>query len=173
MKSSTSVLLSALAISSVVDFADAHGRLISPPHRGYIGKLPKFADLVPVNYDDNGLSAGGIGGTKGGKHGVCGDPYSGVRQHETGGTYGLFPVHGSKVVGACYAPGSTVDLQVQLTANHQGYFQFGLCKLNGKHDKETNDCFQTLVQPNGETQWQVPPGNEVFTIQSVLPAGVT
>ncbi|RHY99295.1 hypothetical protein DYB31_011879, partial [Aphanomyces astaci] len=115
----------------------------------------------------------GIGGTKGGKHGVCGDPYSGVRQHETGGTYGLFPVHGSKVVGACYAPGSTVDLQVQLTANHKGYFQFGLCKLNGKHDKETNECFQTLIQPNGDKQWQVPPGNEVFTIQSVLPAGVT
>ncbi|RHZ20073.1 hypothetical protein DYB31_004128 [Aphanomyces astaci] len=173
MKSSTTILLTALAISSVVDFADAHGRLISPPHRGYIGKLPKYAGLVPINYDDNGLSAGGIGGTKGGKHGVCGDPYSGVRQHETGGTYGLFPVHGSKVVGACYAPGSTVDLQVQLTANHKGYFQFGLCKLNGKHDKETNECFQTLIQPNGDKQWQVPPGNEVFTIQSVLPAGVT
>ncbi|KAF0748239.1 hypothetical protein AaE_007419 [Aphanomyces astaci] len=173
MKPTTSILLSALALSSVVDFADAHGRMLSPPHRGHIGRLPKFSGLVPINYSDNGLSAGGIGGTKGGKHGVCGDAYSGVREHETGGTYGRFPIHGSKVVGACYAPGSTVDLEIQLTANHKGYFQFGLCKLSGKDDKETEECFKALAQPSGETQWQVPPGNQVFNMKYVLPSGVT
>ncbi|KAF0713143.1 hypothetical protein As57867_004483, partial [Aphanomyces stellatus] len=108
-----------------------------------------------------------------GKHGVCGDPYNGVREHETGGTYGLFPTLGAKAIGACYKPGQTVDIQVQLTANHMGVFHFELCKLNGKHDKETEECFQTLVQPNGEKEWKVPPGNQVFTIPTTLPAGVT
>ncbi|ETV69628.1 hypothetical protein H257_14650 [Aphanomyces astaci] len=163
----------ALGLAAISNYAHAHGRLIAPPHRGYIGKLAQFAGIVPPDYGDHGLNAGGIAATSGGKFGVCGDSYTGVRQHETGGTYGTFPTNGAKAIGACYAPGSTVDLQVQLTANHKGYFEFGLCKLDMKHDKETNECFQTLAQPNGETQWQVPPGNEVFTIQSVLPAGVT
>ncbi|EQC28840.1 hypothetical protein SDRG_13353 [Saprolegnia diclina VS20] len=135
MKLLASTLLLATAVANV----DAHGRMVFPPHRGYIGKLPQFKDLVPTNYSDHGLNAGGIGGTAGGKHGVCGDPYTGARDHETGGMYGLFPTHGSKVVGACFAPGATIDLNIQITANHKGYFEFGLCKLNGKGDKETED----------------------------------
>ncbi|KAF0691259.1 hypothetical protein As57867_017413, partial [Aphanomyces stellatus] len=169
MKSPT-LISSALALTAFVQLADAHGRLLFPPHRGYIGKLDAFKGLIPINYSDNGLSAGGIAQTSSGKHGVCGDPYNGVREHETGGTYGLFPTLGAKAIGACYKPGQTVDIQVQLTANHMGVFHFELCKLNGKHDKETEECFQTLVQPNGEKEWKVPPGNQVFTIPTTLPA---
>ncbi|KAF0690977.1 hypothetical protein As57867_017651, partial [Aphanomyces stellatus] len=102
-----------------------------------------------------------------------GDPYSGVREHETGGTYGVFPTQGAKAIGACYTPGSTVDITVQLTANHMGHFTFGLCKLNGKHDKETEECFQTLAQPDGQQQWPVPSGNDFFTMKYTLPKGVT
>ncbi|KAF0689370.1 hypothetical protein As57867_019111, partial [Aphanomyces stellatus] len=86
MKSPT-FLASAVALTAFVQLADAHGRLLFPPHRGYIGKLDAFKGLIPINYSDNGLSAGGIAQTSGGKHGVCGDPYNGVREHETGGTY--------------------------------------------------------------------------------------
>ncbi|KAF0690731.1 Aste57867_17895 [Aphanomyces stellatus] len=168
---SSAYLATALAI--VASSVNAHGRMIKPAHRGYIGKLPEFKDVVPINYSDNGLSAGGIAQTSGGKHGVCGDPYSGVREHETGGTYGVFPTQGAKAIGACYAPGSTVDITVQVTANHMGVFHFGLCKLNGKHDKETEECFQTLSQPNGQQTWPVPSGNQDFTTQWVLPQGVT
>ncbi|RHZ41653.1 hypothetical protein DYB26_013603 [Aphanomyces astaci] len=161
------------ALAAVAHLADAHGRLVLPPHRGYIGKLPQFKGLVPINYSDHGLSAGGIGQTSGGKNGICGDPYTGVREHETGGTYGRFPQHREKVIGACYAPGSTIGVQVQLTANHKGFFEFGLCKLNSLNDKETEECFQALAEPSGLKEWQVPPGNGFFDIQYVLPSGVT
>ncbi|RHY03158.1 hypothetical protein DYB28_015565 [Aphanomyces astaci] len=168
-------LLSILALC--VDHTEGHGRVVKPPHRGYLGRLPKYSAFVPVNYDDDGLSAGGLGATRGGKHGVCGDPYNGAREHETGGKYGLFPKHGSKVIAACYAPGATVDIEVDITANHWGYFTFGLCKLDTRESKETEECFQLLAQPNGETKWPVPygaPGSDATAnLQYKLPASVT
>ncbi|KAF0710715.1 hypothetical protein As57867_005467, partial [Aphanomyces stellatus] len=69
--------------------------------------------------------------------------------------------------------GATVDIQIQITANHKGFFEFGLCKLNGKADKETEECFQSLAQPNGEKQWQLPAGAQTFSMQYKLPSGVT
>ncbi|KAF0715075.1 Aste57867_3582 [Aphanomyces stellatus] len=161
-----------LAFSGLIQHADAHGRLLVPPHRGYIGKLPQFS-FIPKDYSDHGLNAGGISQTSGGQHGVCGDPFSGVRDHETGGMYGTFPTNGAKAIGGCYAPGATVDIQIQITANHKGFFEFGLCKLNGKADKETEECFQSLAQPNGEKQWQLPAGAQTFSMQYKLPSGVT
>ncbi|OQR89831.1 hypothetical protein ACHHYP_06006 [Achlya hypogyna] len=166
------LITTAAVLAATFSQTEAHGRMVSPPHRGYIGRLPAFK-AIPINYSDNGLNAGGIGGTSGGKHGVCGDPFSGAREHETGGTYGLFPTLGAKAIGQCYAPGATMDLNIQITANHKGYFTFGLCKLNGKNDKETEECFQDLVQPNGEKQWQLPAGNDFFKMQYKLPSGVT
>ena len=165
---STSIAAIAIAVTQV----QGHGRMISPPHRGYIGKLPKF-NYIPVDYSDNGLNAGGIPETSGGQHGVCGDPYSGPREHETGGTYGLFPKLGERAIGACYAPGSVIDIEIQITANHKGYFVFGLCPLSGKNAKESETCFQDLVQTNGEKQWQLPVGNEYFKMQYKLPSGIT
>ncbi|KAF0712866.1 hypothetical protein As57867_004609, partial [Aphanomyces stellatus] len=143
-----------------------------PPHHGYIGRLPNHKD-IPIDYSDNGLNAGGIAQTSSGKHGVCGDAYVGVREHETGGIYGLFPTLGANAIGACYTPGQTIDITIQVTANHMGHFTFGLCKLNGKHDKETVECFQVLAQPNGQEQWPVPSGNQDFTMKYTLPQGVT
>ncbi|RHY74191.1 hypothetical protein DYB30_009238 [Aphanomyces astaci] len=66
-----------------------------------------------------------------------------------------------------------MDLQVQITANHKGYFEFGLCKLNSLNDSETEDCFKTLVQPNGEKDWQLPAGSKTFSMQYMLPDGVS
>jgi hypothetical protein len=172
MKSTVALSWVAVLAMLAQDVA-GHGRLLVPPHRGYIGKLAQFSAYVSPNYDDHGLNAGGIGQTSGGKHGVCGDPYNGVRQHETGGTYAKFPQFREKVISGCYAPGATIDLQVQITANHYGYFEFGLCKLNALNDKETEECFQTLVQPNGQKDWKLPAGAQTFSMQYSLPAGVT
>ncbi|ETV65580.1 hypothetical protein H257_17734 [Aphanomyces astaci] len=121
MKSVT-VLAWALALKSYVQYTEAHVR-------------------------DHGLNAGGIAAMCDGKFGVCGDPYSGASESRNRRRLQDVPhQHRENVIGACYASGFTVDLQVQLTANHKGYFNL---------------------------QWQVPPGNKKFTIQSVLPAGVT
>ncbi|KAF0689373.1 hypothetical protein As57867_019114, partial [Aphanomyces stellatus] len=168
MKTSTSLLV----LAATLAYVQAHGRMMVPPHRGILYTIPGF-DFMPPDYDDDGLSAGGIAATADGKHGVCGDPYAGVRDHETGGKYGLFPTLGAKAIGACYAPGQLVDIAVQLTANHKGYFTFGLCKLIGKGDKETEECFHALAQPNGEPKWAVPKGNQLFQMQYQLPAGVS
>ncbi|RHZ08863.1 hypothetical protein DYB26_006835 [Aphanomyces astaci] len=173
MKSTAFLTPMALIMAMMAHDASAHGRLLVPPHRGYIGSLPQFKDFVPKNYGDHSLNAGGIGQTKGGKHGICGDKFSGKRLHETGGEYGKFPQHREKVIGACYAPGSTMDLQVQITANHKGYFEFGLCKLNSLNDKETEECFKTLVQPNGEKHWKLPTGAKTFNMQYMLPDGMS
>ncbi|KAF0700643.1 Aste57867_8821 [Aphanomyces stellatus] len=168
--------LAAIAATAVIfTVVEGHGRLIVPPHRGYMGRLPQFSKLVPIDYDDNGLNAGGVGETKKGTHGICGDPYTQTspRDHENGGMYGRFGQHGAQVVGGCFAPGATMNLQVQVTANHMGHFNFQLCKLKGPKDVETEACFQQLVQPNGQPDWPVPSGNKFFDMQYVLPKGLT
>ncbi|KAF0690799.1 hypothetical protein As57867_017783, partial [Aphanomyces stellatus] len=104
------ILASTIAFFGMVQHVDAHGRLLVPPHRGYM---------------------------------------------------------------VAATPGATVDIQIQITANHKGFFEFGLCKLNGKADKETEECFQSLAQPNGEKQWQLPAGAQTFSMQYKLPSGVT
>ncbi|KDO27652.1 hypothetical protein SPRG_06923 [Saprolegnia parasitica CBS 223.65] len=161
-------LLAFLAVS-----VDAHGRMIAPPARGFMGRLDQF-NFAPIDYDDDGLSAGGIGATSGGRHGVCGDPYSQAspREHETGGKYGLFPKYRERAITSCYAPGAVIDIDIQITANHRGSFTFGLCKLHGKNDKETEDCFVDLLQPNGNLQWPLPGGNKNFRLQYALPSNV-
>ncbi|EQC27234.1 hypothetical protein SDRG_14951 [Saprolegnia diclina VS20] len=164
MKTTSVALLALLGATQV----EAHGRMLSPLQRGSMFRLSQFS-FVPEDWDDDGLNAGGIGS----KHGVCGDPYGGTRHHETGGKYALFPKYGEKAIAACYKPGSTIDIDVQITANHRGSFTFGLCKLNGKNDKETEECFTELKRPNGETKWKLPGGNKNFKMQYTLPEGVT
>ncbi|RQM19611.1 hypothetical protein B5M09_011557, partial [Aphanomyces astaci] len=168
----TIAAFAALAFAPIV--VEGHGRLITPPHRGYIGKLPKYAPFVPPNWSDNSLNGGGIEATKNGQFGICGDPFTQAspREHENGGIYGLFPQYGANVTGACFAPGAAIELKVELTANHKGYFSFGLCKLNAPDDVETEECFQPLAQPSGAAKYDVTPGN-FFDFTYVLPAGVT
>ncbi|RHY85022.1 hypothetical protein DYB37_013008 [Aphanomyces astaci] len=168
----TIAAFAALALAPVA--VEGHGRLVTPPHRGYIGKLPKYAPFVPPNWNDHSLNAGGVGATKDGQYGICGDPFTQAspRAHETGGTFGRFPQYGANVTGACYAPGAAMNLKVQLTANHKGFFEIGLCKLNGPKDVETEACFQPLVQPSGAAKYNVTPG-DFFDLTYVLPPGVT
>ncbi|KAG9400937.1 Chitinase 1 [Aphanomyces cochlioides] len=164
MKPSTVVGSLVALAATTVQVVDAHGRLIDPPHRGYIGKLPQFS-YIPKDYSDNvkpvvvNMASVAISTM------ACANM-------KTGGIYGTFPTNRDKAIGACYAPGSTIDIQVQITANHKGYFEFGLCKLNGLNDKVTESCFQSLVQPNGDKQWPLPAGAETFAMQYQLPSRV-
>ncbi|KAF0690154.1 Aste57867_18442 [Aphanomyces stellatus] len=169
------LLTTLVAFAATFASVDAVGRMISPPHRGYMGRLPQFKDIVPIDWTDNVINGGGQGVTKNGLWGVCGDKYTDAqpRAHEDGGLYGLFPSLGSQVIAGCYAPGATIPIQVQLTANHKGYFTFAVCKLNGKKDMETEACFTNMTQPDGTQNWPVPEGNIVFTVPYVLPVGLT
>ena len=46
-----------------------------------------------------------------------------------------------------YKKDSTIEVGVELTANHQGYFEFRLCPHNFQKISETEHCFeQNLLQ---------------------------
>ncbi|DAZ94946.1 TPA: hypothetical protein N0F65_000325 [Lagenidium giganteum] len=160
-----------LQAASIVQ-VDAHGRMIDPPHRGYMNKAGH--KQIEIDYDDQSLNAGGTAETGSGKHGVCGDPYSAAtpRAHETGGKYGKFPTLGKDAIGGCYKPGSVVTVKTQLTANHLGYFRYQLCPLKGKNDGETEDCFTTLKTPSGDEKVPVQAGVNDYSPQVQLPQGV-
>lgn len=43
-----------------------------------------------------------------------------------------------------YFPGSTIDLMIEIVANHGGHFNFEVCWRNGWDTIETEDCFEPL-----------------------------
>ena len=53
-----------------------------------------------------------------GSCGICGDPYDGERVSEAGGIYA------NGIIVANYAMGDTIEVQVEITALHMGYFEF-------------------------------------------------
>ena len=74
--------------------------------------------------------------TYGGLCGVCGDPYQQQpRENEAGGKYA------SGLITRLYRAGDVIDVTVDLTANHGGYFEFRLCAIKGQNRFETQDCF--------------------------------
>ena len=135
------------------------------------------------DYNDHTLNAGGPYAVRANpsnlQYGVCGDPSSQPvpRAHESGGQWGKFPTLGAGAVAACYAPGSTIPIQVQLTANHKGQFEFQLCVLE-EGENETEDCFRRgpkLEQANGNGPiYPVPDtSNRIYSMDYVLPEGVS
>lgn len=75
----------------------------------------------------------------GGKCGVCGDPWNETqpRAHEIGGYYA------NGLLGRRYTPGQVIDVEVELTSNHKGYFELRLCPLVEYQgaNAETENCF--------------------------------
>ncbi|XP_014238314.1 uncharacterized protein LOC106660018 [Trichogramma pretiosum] len=132
---------------------NAHGRLMDPVNRGSAWRK-RFP--VPANYDDMGNNCGGFGkqyGYNRGQCGVCGDDFSlpRPRPNENGGKYGR------GVIVRRYQAGGPIQLQVEITANHKGYFEFSLCPLNSPQDLETEECFNAhpIYLKNGKRQFPV------------------
>ena len=50
--------------------------------------------------------------------GICGDPYDGERTSEAGGLYA------NGIIAANYTMGDTIEVQVEITSLHLGYFEF-------------------------------------------------
>ena len=72
--------------------------------------------------------------------------------HEFGGKYGL------GIIVAEYQAGQSVEMRVQLTANHLGWFEFRLCPDNDSvlSADELSECFEQNVLEfcNGEEYWK-------------------
>ena len=57
------------------------------------------------------------------------------RLHELGGPYAS-----GEYIGRRYSPGQLIDIEIELTQNHFGYFELRLCPLNGLQT-EIQTCF--------------------------------
>ncbi|CAF2156124.1 unnamed protein product [Rotaria magnacalcarata] len=141
-----------------------HGRMEDPPARNAAWR---FGFNVPTNYDDVGLNCGGLSIQKanGGKCGVCGDSYSGSRDHEMGGKYS------TNVIVRHYVVGSLIDVKILLTANHVGFMELRLCPSYDPTVEVTQECLdKNLLYIDGfGTQYPVNEGIDSIFLRAHLP----
>ncbi|XP_071109881.1 uncharacterized protein [Haliotis cracherodii] len=105
-----------------------HGRLLEPPSRASMWRLGFNA---PPNYNDNQLYCGGYQRQweqNKGKCGVCGDPWDGVRENEAGGKYA------KGIIVRKYNQGETIQIDIDLTANHRAEVTCSQCVLQWKYN---------------------------------------
>ena len=105
--------------------------------------------------------------------GVCGDAYDmpQPRPNEMGGEYGL------GVIGATLASGQQLEVEVELTAYHQGYFQMRLCPHNRRDRPVAQTCLDMhlLSRVNGNHMYypaKPEPGGR-YKISYQLPSDLT
>ncbi|XP_060533907.1 uncharacterized protein LOC132706543 [Cylas formicarius] len=119
----TRLLFFSSLIFAVLEPTRGHGRLIEPPSRA---SAWRYGFDTPHDYNDHESYCGGFTRQwikNGGKCGVCGDAWDSKkpRAHEYGGTYG------QGVIVRKYGVGGLMNVRVELTANHHGYFEFSIC----------------------------------------------
>lgn len=150
-----SVLFALTVAGGLVSLAEAHGRLILPPSRS---SMWRFGFPTPKNYQDMQLWCGGSWnqwGLNGGRCGICGDPYQqNPRENEAGGKYA------TGIISRCYRyfpTGQIIAVQVDLTVNHLGYFEFRLCEHNDTSTPTSQACLDAnLLQfADGSTRHYV------------------
>lgn len=119
----------------------------------------------PVQYDKND-----------GKCGVCGDDWADPepREHESGGKYG------KGVIAQHYTMGQVIDVEVDLTTNHWGYFELKICPSFDKTKPVTQECLDAnplyLVDDPTSFQYHIPRHynkSAYITYQVRLPQGLT
>jgi len=132
-------LLAVLAVAALAPSVLGHGRLVVPAGRS---SAWRYGFNTPHHYSDNELFCGGFKRqweVNGGKCGICGDPYDRVREHEAGGKYA------TGTITASYQQGAVIDVIVDITANHLGYFEFRLCPHNDVKTPAKQECFDRYL----------------------------
>lgn len=129
--------------------------------------------MFPAYYGDNQMFCGGVHTQwkqNGGKCGICGENYAAPKKFERGG-----PMYRDLVV-AKYTSGQQIEATVEMTANHQGYFQFSICSLDGSRTDATQQCLDKniLKDRNGNTKLYVVKGQTgLMKFKLNLPRGFT
>ena len=163
-------ILILLTIAYCIGNIECHGRLINPPARN---AMWRFGFNNPVNYNDNELNCGGFSVqwiTNKGKCGVCGDP-AGVKKHIYPGKYA------KGVIGKVYRKGQQIEVAVDLTSNHQGFFEFRIAKVTSKPvqgDDKGRLVGDLLRFVSGGTRFNLPvgSGDQVFKVKLQLPSNL-
>ncbi|XP_012548192.1 uncharacterized protein LOC105842064 [Bombyx mori] len=148
--------------------ASGHGRLIEPPSRA---SAWRFGFDTPHNYNDHELFCGGFSrqwNKNDGKCGVCGDPWdaSTPRAHELGGRFG------KGIIVRKYAPKSTITIKVELTASHNGFFEFRVCEEPKSTTQECLDKYVLKMDGKDSTKFYPRDGNKVYEMKYQLPEGL-
>ena len=117
--------------------AHGHGRLIQPPSRS---SAWRYGFNTPADYNDNEGFCGGFDyqfNVADGNCGICGDPwFADPREHEApNGKYA------TGTITAAYDQGQTIDVQIDITANHKGLFEFRLCPNTNLDTDPDQGCF--------------------------------
>jgi len=131
---------SLLLVSTLLGCVYGHGRLMDPPSRASMWRV---GFNTPPDYDDNQGFCGGFAiqwGHNDGKCGLCGDNWANeIRDHETPNKYG------NGIITAVYEPNEVIEIQVDVTANHKGYFTFRLCAADDDLTDPTQECMDSNV----------------------------
>ena len=147
-----------------------HGRLLQPIARTSAWR--KFPAQFPAYYGDNQMFCGGVNTQykeNGGKCGICGESYSATKKFEKGGS-----MYRDLVV-AKYSKGDKINVEVELTANHKGYFQFSVCNVDGSKTDATQQCLDKniLTDSNGKQKITIDAGKTgIMKFELSLPAGL-
>jgi len=159
-----------LALSLVVLEVSGHGMMMDPINRSSLWRVD---DDAPANYEDNENFCGGFGihwGQNDGKCGVCGDNYVDPhpQENENTGIYG-----GGQIVKE-YTAGQVMDVEILLTTNHKGHFEFHLCELKDLSQPESGEeCFKQLTFEDGSTEFPIEVGMKTVMNRVKLPDGLT
>jgi len=159
-----------LILLGYIALVHSHGRMMKPPNRSSIWRVPEFSGQnPPANYDDNALYCGGThqADDPGSNCGVCGDPAGqpSPKDNEIGGRW----YRG--IIVATYSAGATIDVEVELTVAHMGNMEWRLCTNTGSASSQS--CFNqnVLRLASGGTKYPVS-GSGMHRIRVVLPSGV-
>ena len=159
-------LFSALSLIALVL---GHGRLIDPASRN---SAWRFFPNRPIQYTDNELNCGGYNvqwSQNQGKCGVCGDAY-----HIQNPQYvfpGVYARDG--FITKTYTEGQQIEVTVDITANHKGFFRFSVGKLE-KRPITQQQLKHVLLQPDGSNIWPLHPSRiGKLKIKLLLPKGLT
>lgn len=158
-------LASFFAIGSLmVVKVSSHGRLIDPPARN---SMWRFGFSNPPNFNDNELNCGGFSyqWSHGGECGACGDPYRKAQLHTFPGKYA------NNIVTRTYTTGSVIEVAVELTSNHKGFFEFRIGDVGTAPITEDKLDHLLEIAGTGATKYYLPAGsmNGIFSVSLQLP----
>ncbi len=84
---------------------------------------------------------------------------SGPRDHEDGGKYA------TGIIGRIYQSGELINVTIDITANHFGYFEFRLCPLRRRLTQRCLDRYLLNIRLNDfnfHTRYYLPHGNKSY-----------